>query len=152
MKELFKHFLAFFNGTESTAFQYGYLTGAAVSVLVVLLIFFLILLMRSSAKCKGITLASPGGNLFITASAVGDLVKATEKDFPALQVVKTVLVDKRASLSLQLRVNFPQDQASAPLPVIADALREKIFANLQNTFGIDHIKEINIEVQRGKKA
>ena len=152
MKGLFKSFLQFFSGAEGTAFQYGYLAGAAVSVLVLILLFFLILLLRSQAKCKGVLLSSSGGSLYISASAIADLVKSAEKDFPELQILKTVLTEKKDFHTLELRVNFPPEEGTSPLPVIADSLREKIFAKLKDTFGIESVREINIEVIRGKKA
>lgn len=152
MKALIKNLMDFFSCTDNTAFQYGYLTGAAVSILVVILIFLLIMLMHSSNKCKGIALASAGGKLYIAASAIADLVKASEKDFPFLQITKCLLVEKKHVLSLELKVNFPPETASEPLPVMAEALQGKIYENLKKTFGIENITEINIEVSRSKKA
>ena len=152
MMELFKKFTAFISGEGNTAFQYGYLTGAAVSVLVLLLLFVLICLLRSKPKCKGVVLETAGGKLYITASAIADLVKSVEKDFPTLQIVKTVLVEKKHILTMELRVNFPPVADGGSLPVVAGALQQKILDDLKNTFGLEGIKEINIEVQRGKKA
>ena len=152
MKGLLKSFLHFFSGAEGTAFQYGYLTGAAVSILVLILLFLLFFLLRSQSKCKGVLLSSAGGSLYISASAIADLVKSAERDFPELQILKTVLTEKKDFHTLELRVNFPPEEGTNPLPAIADALREKIFAKLKDTFGIESIKEINIEVLRGKRA
>lgn len=150
MKAFIEEIIKFLNGPESTAFQYGYLTGAAISILVVILLFLLFLLMRSSVKCKGVALASSGGKLYITASAIADLVKSTEKDFPSLQIIKTLLLEKREFLTLELRVNFPPDMQNGPLPVVAEALQQKIFEKLKTAFGIECVKEINIEVLHGK--
>ena len=76
MMELFKKFTAFISGEGNTAFQYGYLTGAAVSVLVLLLLFVLICLLRSKPKCKGVVLETAGGKLYITASAIAEIGRA----------------------------------------------------------------------------
>ncbi|MBP5183236.1 MAG: hypothetical protein J6331_09450 [Lentisphaeria bacterium] len=151
MKGFLKSFLNFFSGAEGTAFQYGYLTGAAVSILILILIFLLVLLFRARKKCQGVLLSAAGGSLYISASAIADLVKSAEKDFQELQILKTVLTEKKEFHTLELRVNFPPEEGTKPLPVIAEALREKIFLKLKDTFGIESVKEINIEVIRGKR-
>lgn len=150
MKEFVSMFLLRFEEMRSPAFQYGYIAGIAITVLMLLLLLLLYFLFRAPVRCKGIMLATPNGTLFISASAISDLVREVEKEFTSLKVLKSTLLEKKKNVTLDLKINFPKTEENTSLPAIAESFQRRIIQALQDTFGIDSIKEINIEVIRGK--
>ena len=95
-------------------------------------------------------LATPNGTLFVSASAVSDLVREVEKEFAALKILKSTLLEKKNGAVLELKINFPKTEDNISLPQVAGTLQKRILQALQDTFGIDSIREVNIEVVRGK--
>lgn len=150
MKEMLHKILLHFEEIRTVSFQHGYFTGVAVSVLILLLFILLYLLLRAPVKSKGILLSTPNGTLFITSSAISDLIREVEKNFPSLKILKSVLLEKKGGPVLDLKVNFQKMEGNLPLPVIAESLQTQISDAMKNTFGIENVKEINIEVIRGK--
>lgn len=150
MKEFISTFLLRFEEMRTPTFQYGYIAGIAITVLMLLLLLLLYCLLRAPVRCKGIMLAAPNGTLFISASAISDLVREVEKEFASLKILKSTLLEKKKGVTLELKINFPKTEENTSLPAVAGSLQERIMQALQNTFGIDSIREINIEVVRGK--
>ena len=150
MKEFISEFLLRFEEMRTSAFQYGYITGVVVAVLLLLLLLLLYCLLRAPVRCKGIMLATPNGTLFISASAISDLVREVEKEFASLKILKSTLLEKKNGAVLELKINFPKTEENISLPAVAESLQQRILQALQNTFGIDSIQEVNIEVVRGK--
>ena len=150
MKEFISAFILRFEEMRTSAFQYGYITGVALTILMLLLLLLLYYLFRAPVKSRGIMLATPNGTLFIAASAISDLVREVEKNFTTLKILKSTLLEKKDAVTLELKINFPKTEENTSLPAVAESLQMQIIQALKDTFGIDCIKEINIEVVRGK--
>ena len=149
MKEFSGMVLHLFEEMRTTAFQHGYVAGVTVSVVTLILLVLLYFLCRTKVRSKGILLAVQNGTLFISASAIADLVREVEKNFSCLKILKCTLLEKKKNYALELKINFPKED-SFSLPAAAESLQMQIMDALKNSFGIESIREINIEVIRGK--
>ena len=127
MKEFISAFILRFEEMRTSAFQYGYITGVALTILMLLLLLYY--LFRAPVKSRGIMLATPNGTLFIAASAISDLVREVEKNFTTLKILKSTLLEKKGAVTLELKINFPKTEENTSLPAVA----ESFFAATRDT-------------------
>ena len=151
MKDIFSlNNLMNINSPEIFDFQLGYVSGVAVAIAVIcavllvkIIVYFLFFY---PSRSKGVSIPGASGSLFISANAITDLIKSLEEDFKFIEISKVILLDKKKYNDIELHINF--DMEGGELPSIASELQSIILSKLRDTFGIDNIKEININIKR----
>jgi hypothetical protein len=128
-------------------FKAGYLTGVSL-VLGLMLLWAVVRLIhsrRARKRLREIIIPGAKGDLIVSTVAINDLVKlvAYEK-FKHLNIDKITIWKTRREVVMELKGVFKLD--GEYLPDVSDALREEIFKNLQEKFGIHSITKIHCGV------
>jgi hypothetical protein len=130
------------------SFQTGYAAGISVALGIILIILVLkiiyLLFLSYPRRAAGITVKEADGDIFITANAVIDLIKAFSESFPDVNVEKISLLEKKSGFVAALQVSF--NSSKVTLPEIKSALKDKIYSGVKDTFGIESIDEIRIKI------
>ncbi|MCF7791374.1 MAG: hypothetical protein K9M56_05185 [Victivallales bacterium] len=130
-------------------FQKGLLAGAVLIVLVIIILKILYLIFRSrDIKCSGITGKDETGNIFVSTSAISDLVKSLEPEFSQVFITKTQLYRKRKNYYLKLTAELNDKEVD--FPNLVENIRNKILHSIKNNLGVESIQKVDIHLRRFK--
>ena len=126
-------------------FDWGFVVGALYALVAACVIFLLIqLLFFLRRRCRGVSIKSPNGELFISAVAVGDVVTMVARRFKDFSLRKCGLHQR--GFRYYLRLRFDLDSAELNLPQLTSELRDEILKALSVNFGIDSVEKVDIHV------
>lgn len=125
-------------------FFFGFLTGVA-AVLAVLLFLAILALVFAPRRLRSIVIASEGGELRIDAKAVQGSVLAVAANFPAFTVRKVSLYGKQSAAELLVQVDYNGGESVSSL---AARFRSAIALMMTDTFGMEKPAKIELEVVR----
>jgi len=125
-------------------FFFGFLTGLAALLAVLLVLVFLALLL-APRKLGGIVVSTEGGELRIDAKAVQGSVLAVAANFPAFTVRKVSLYGKQSAPELQIQLDYNGGESVASL---AARFRAAVNLMMTGTFGMEQPAKIELEVVR----
>ena len=147
MKEIVTHFWPGVNEQQVYIFLLGTFVGLVIVFVLFLLMGVIYLIIRNSRKTRGVTLAAPHGSLFIAASAISDLVRSLESEFPELRILKVCLTtEKKAPV---LRVKLVYAPGGNSMMTLAESFQARALEILKNSFGIDNIQKVDLIVPKG---
>lgn len=121
------------------------------SLLLVVLLCIIVKLIFRKPAVSGVTLPRDDGDIFISRNAIVDLIFRLESDYSHFEFLKAVLKRNRKGLALSVVLNF-DESGSSSFPVCAEALKQRIFADLKNILGIEEIASVEIRLNRPCKA
>ncbi len=147
MKEIVMRFWPGVNEQQVYIFLLGVFAGLVIVFVLFLLIGVLYLIVRNSRKVHGITLAAPHGSLFIAASAIADLVRSLESEFPELRILKIFLVSEKKLPVLRVKLVYAPGGHS--MMTLADDFQTRTLEILKDSFGIENIQRIDLIVPKG---
>ena len=128
------------------AFKVGFTTGVAVFlVLAILTRLLFIFFAAQSRKCPGISIPASRGKIFVTASAIADLVERCADSFGHVRIDKVLLLKEKDSISINLHIVL-QDREE--LLNTSEQLQSRILEILKSRFGIECVKTVNIKVKK----
>jgi hypothetical protein len=135
-----------FDDPERFNFRLGYLAGVLV-VLLLLAGFKLlqVLLFGESGRSAGVAIRNEHGTLFITATAIADLVRAVCLEYPRLELSKVSLRTCKDGLRLELALDADCDGGN--FPDLTAEVQKRILAELNERFGIDAIRRVDVQVK-----
>ena len=124
-------------------FRVGYVWG----VLVVLILLISVKIIHYWLFCKRrkvheIKILGEGGSLFVSSSAIGDMVKFVGAAFEYIDISKVSLWEGKYGVVMDINVSY--DMHAARFPDLANKLKAAIRENLEGRLGIDSIKFIDI--------
>ena len=125
-------------------FFFGFLTGLA-ALLAVLLLLAILWLLLAPRKLGSILVSAEGGELRIDAKAVQGSVLAVAANFPAFTVRKVSLYGKQAAPELRIQLDYNGGESVASL---AARFRAAVNLMMTDTFGMEKPAEIELEVVR----
>jgi hypothetical protein len=111
---------------------------------------FLKLTVFRKKKCLGIKISDDSGDLFISSTAITDLVKSLKSIFPTIEVSKLDLRPTKEAYEMNLQVTYDLRGESLSEQVIK--LRQQILADVEKVFGITSITKINISLKKTKSG
>jgi len=111
---------------------------------------FLKLTVFRKKKCLGIKISDDSGDLFISSTAITDLVKSLKSIFPTIEVAKLDLRPTKEAYEMNLQVTYDLRGESLSEQVIK--LRQQILADVEKVFGITSITKINISLKKTKSG
>jgi len=130
-------------------YQRGFLTGVIVVIVILFIIRIIYLSLRAKVKrCNGVAAGSDKGNMFVSAAAISDLIKALEAEFDGIKFSKTSLYRKRKKYSIKLIADL--DNKDVDFPNLINHIREKIFESVNQNLGISCINKVDIVLKRVK--
>ena len=125
-------------------FFFGFLTGLA-ALLAVLLLLAILWLLLAPRKLGCIVVSSEGGELRIDAKAVQGSVLAVASNIPAFTVRKVSLYGKQAAPELLIQLDYNGGESVATL---AARFRAAVNLMMTDTFGMEKPAKIELEVVR----
>ena len=106
------------------------------------------LLFRRSSSVAGITLEAQHGSLFISASAISDLIYSMDETFPDFEISRVRLIRDREGFSIQVKVFYSSSGKS--VLELTDAFQLKALELLKSSFGIENVNRIDLIVPRSR--
>lgn len=140
-----------FSDPEIFAFQSGFLSGVIVfAVLAILIKVMVMIIFGYPKKVDGIPVEGENGTLFISSTAVSDLVESLEPSFKSVEITKVSLMkDKKRSHFV--RVDVIYNIGGGDMTAIASMMQTSIITQLKEVFGISTITSVDIRVKRSKE-
>ena len=129
-------------------FLLGMFWTLALMLVLVLLLVIIWLFIRRNHSVSGITLEAPRGSVFISASAISDLLYSLDDHFPELEILRIRLIRDGKELAIQVKVFYSVGETS--MQALAEAFQTKALEVLKNSFGIENISRIDLIVPKSK--
>ena len=148
LNELVKHLDTLLPGAND--FERGFysaliLLGAVILLLLVL--YCIYRLHRRAAGLDGVTLKRDDGDIFVARTALTQAVRNLEPNFPGMDIQK-VLLRRRHGADLELAVTLIYDERNGSFDTLTKNLKERIFKDLCEIFGIDTVKSVAVRLMK----
>lgn len=146
----FARYLIESHNAEMQNFNLGFIAGVVVFLVLALIVRLIIMIIISnSKKSPGVKIKITNGNIFISSTAISDLVQLTAETFANIEIEKVNLLKDKNSLYIDLKIIL--GNKDEPFTGTAELLQSKILESLKDRFGIDAIREINVYIRKIKK-
>lgn len=126
-----------------SVFRAGYIWG------IIATLFFLVLVRicyyyfwSRNKKVSDVRIPANGGDLFISASALIDMVKIVAVDFDYIDVSKIYLWETKAGITMRVKVKY--DTMGKQFPELCQEFKDAIQENLQGRLGVENIRKIEV--------
>ena len=132
---------------------YYFLLGmfAAMMILFIICIAAVItwLILRKNRSVSGISIPAEHGSLFISASAISDLLYSLDDSFPQIEIVRIKLIRDSNALAVQVKVYYAASSEISMLQ-LAEGFQTKALELLKHAFGIENISRVDLIVPKSK--
>ena len=132
---------------------YYFLLGmfAAMMILYIICIAAVItwLILRKNRSVSGISIPAEHGSLFISASAISDLLYSLDDSFPQIEIVRIKLIRDSNALAVQVKVYYAASSEISMLQ-LAEGFQTKALDLLKHAFGIENISRVDLIVPKSK--
>ena len=132
---------------------YYFLLGmfAAMMILFIICIAAVItwLILRKNRSVSGISIPAEHGSLFISASAISDLLYSLDDSFPQIEIVRIKLIRDSNALAVQVKVYYAASSEISMLQ-LAEGFQTKALDLLKHAFGIENISRVDLIVPKSK--
>jgi len=124
---------------------------AAMMILFIICIIAVIiwLILRTNRSVSGIPIAAEHGSLFISASAISDLLYSLDDSFPQIEIVRIKLIRDSNALAVQVKVFYVASSEVSMLQ-LAESFQTKALELLKHAFGIENISRVDLIVPKSK--
>ena len=134
-------------GYNLPGFQRGFVIGAIAFFVVLLVLRLLILFFNPKRRrCQGINATETDGALFISSTAISDLISALECEFDGIKFTKSVLYRRKSKYYIKLIAELETKDVN--FPDLISTMREKIFASLSKNLGVNSVSKIDIFLRK----
>lgn len=134
----------------NSEFECGFYTALLLAAAVFFLLFVICLILKllfRKPAVPGVTLEREDGNIFISRNAIFTAVSHLESEFPELEIMKVVMQRSR-SRELGLIVTVMFDERNNSFVTVAGMFKQRIFAMLNKSFGIDSVTSVAINLAK----
>ena len=128
-------------------FSWGFLTGLA-AALVLLLLFLLLGFLFRSRKLRCIVIPTEGGELRIDAKAVQGAVRSVAEKFPAFDIRRVGLYGKQDAVELKVAMDFNGGCDTVSVSDLSAQFRAAVVRMMTETFGMEKPARIGLEILR----
>ena len=129
-------------------FLQGMFWALVLMAVLLVLMTFCWLIFRKSKKVSGVTLDTDRGSLFISASAIADLIYSLDEKFPELEITRVRLIRDRKELAIQVKVFYAA--AGQSMLALTESFQNSAAELLKSAFGIENISRIDLIVPKSK--
>ena len=134
-------------GYNLPGFQRGFVIGVAVLFIVLVLLRLLILFLNPKRrKCQGVDTTCEDGALFISSSAISDLISAQECEFDGIKFTKSILYKRKSKYYIKLLTELEDKDVN--FSDLIPTIRERIFNSLNKNLGVSCISKIDIFLRK----
>jgi len=152
MQAYFNKMVEFVNDASITKFDAEFMPGimlitlVGVLYIVIKIVLKVLFFKRTLKRCHGININSEHGQLYITTSAISDLIKSMQTTFTHITVNKVNIISVNGNYVIKVRINF--DMTGGKLTEQTTALRSKIITDVKEVFGIENISSIDVKLDK----
>ena len=114
-------------------------------ILLLLVLYCIYRLHRRAAGLDGVTLKRDDGDVFVARAALTQAVRNLEPTFPGMDIQKVILRRRRGA-DLELTVTLVYDARNGSFDALTRNLKERIFKDLGEIFGIDTVKSVAVRL------
>ena len=149
MKNILLKFFPALNAESGYYFLLGMF--AAMMILFIICIAAVItwLILRKNRSVSVISIPAEHGSLFISASAISDLLYSLDDSFPQLEIVRIKLIRDSNALAVQVKVYYSATSEISMLQ-LTEGFQSKALELLKHAFGIENISRVDIVVPKSK--
>ncbi len=148
MKNMLMKFCPSLSADTFYVFLQGMFWTLVLLLLIIMLAGCIWLLLGKSRKVSGITLLAPHGTLFISATAVSDLIYSLDDSFPDLEIIRVKLIRDGKELAVQVKVFYTVSGRS--MLSLTEEFQNKAMELLKTAFGIENVSKIDLIVPKSK--
>lgn len=123
------------------------LAGVLVYILILEIIFFMF--KKKEKRCNGIFSESEKGALYVSATAIAELVKSKESEVSGITIIKTYLAKRKKSYFIKIDTELINDNGICPERV--EHLQNKVLSAVNDNLGIKSIGKVDVTVKRVRK-
>ena len=123
------------------------LAGVLMYILILEIIFFIF--RKKEKRCHGIFSESEKGTLFVSATAIGELVKSKESEVSGITIIRTYLAKRKKSYFIKIDTELVNDNGICPERVAH--LQNKVLSAVNDNLGIKSIEKVDVTVKRVRK-
>ena len=146
MKNLLIKFIPAVSADNAYIFLLGMFWTLVILIVLLILAGFLWLIFRKSRAVSGITLNTERGSLFVTASAVSDLIYSLDEHFPDLEIIRVRLIRDGKDLAIRVKVYYAAHDQS--MLALTEAFQLQAAEKLKAAFGIENVSRIDLIVPK----
>ena len=130
-------------------FQRGFIAGVIVlfAILLILICLFIFFTPKRQ-RSKGIDTAGENGALFISSTAVSDLISTIECEFEGIKFSKSVLYKRKSTYYIKLLIELETKDVN--FPDLIPAIRDRIFNSLSKNLGVSCVSKVDIFLRKIK--
>ena len=107
------------------------------------------LIIRKNRSVSGISIPSEHGSLFISATAISDLLYSLDDSFPQLEIIRIKLIRDGNELAIRVKVYYSAASEISMLQ-LTEGFQTKALELLKKSFGIENISRIDLAVPKSK--
>ena len=128
-------------------FQRGFIIGVVVLFVALLILRCLIVFFNPKRRrCKGVDTTGEDGVLFISSTAISDLISAIECEFDGIKFSKSVLYKRKSKYYIKLLTELEAKDVN--FSDLIPTIRERIFNALNKNLGVSCISKIDIFLRK----
>lgn len=107
------------------------------------------LIIRKNRSVSGVSLPTSHGSLFISSTAIADLLYSLDDSFPQLEITRVRLIRDGNALAVQVKIYFSA-LSEISMIQLAEGFQTKALELLKNSFGIENISRVDLIVPKSK--
>lgn len=146
LNELVKSLDAWLPGANE--FEHGFYTAlilVGAVILLLLVLYCIYRLHRRAAGLDGVLLKREDGDVFVSKAALAQSVRDLEPVFSGVTIQKVLLRRKRGE-DLEMVLTLIYDARNGSFDALTKNLKERIFKDLSEIFGIDTVKSVAMKL------
>lgn len=107
------------------------------------------LVIRKNRSVSGISIPAEHGSLFISATAISDLLYSLDDSFPQLEIIRIKLIRDGNELAVRVKVFYAASSEISMLQ-LTESFQAQALELLKHSFGIENISRIDLIVPKSK--
>lgn len=149
MKNILLKIFPTLNAESGYYFLLGMFCTMVILLIICLIAIVIGLIIRRNHSVSGISIPSEHGSLFISATAISDLLYSLDDSFPQLEIVRIKLFRDRNELAIRVKVYYSAASEMSMLQ-LTEGFQTKALELLKKSFGIENISRIDLVVPKSK--
>ncbi len=134
-------------GYNIPGFQRGFIIGIIAIIIIMIILRILIHLLNPKRyKCQGVDTKGEDGELFISSTAISDLINALEGEFDGIKFKKNILYRRKSKYFIKIFAELETKDLN--FPDLISTIRERIFSSLSKNLGVNCISKIDIILKK----
>ena len=149
MKNILLKLFPSLNAESGYYFLLGMFCAMVILFIICVIAFVIWLVIRKNYSVSGITIPSEHGSLFISATAISDLLYSLDDSFPQLEIVRINLIRDGNALAVRVKVYYSAASEISMLR-LTEEFQTKALELLKKSFGIENISRVDLIVPKSK--